>query len=170
MGRGRRLLRWASGIMWVLGAGHLALLTFLARDDVAGWAGRGMWAAVPLMGGEPTVASLDNAVAFWAGPGSFSVPLMLLGWLIWHLAGRGVAVPAGIGWALAAWCVLGGVLLVPSPYFAGAVAGLLVVAAARRSAGETTPGSVLPASDGPGAAQQSARLSGPSGSGGLPAQ
>ncbi|MER7832860.1 DUF6463 family protein [Streptomyces sp. NPDC095602] len=165
MGHAGRLLRWASGIMWVLGAGHLALATFLARDDMAGWAERGVWAAVPLMDGGPTVASLTNAVTFWAGPGSFSVPLILLGWLTWHLAGRGVAVPAGIGWALAAWCVVGGVLLVPSPYFAGAVAGLLVVAAARRPAGPGAPagpgmpaqsgaaGSGRPVSGGRGAAQ-----------------
>ncbi|MFD3357012.1 DUF6463 family protein [Streptomyces fradiae] len=131
---GRRLLRWASGIMCVLGAGHLALLALLARDDVAGWADRGVWAAVPLLdgGSGPTLGSLRNEIAFWAGPGSFSVPLVLLGCLVWHLAGRGVAVPAWTGWALAAWCLVGGVLLVPSPFFAGTVAGLLVVAAARR--------------------------------------
>ncbi|MFC7719041.1 hypothetical protein [Nonomuraea recticatena] len=60
------------------------------------------------------------------------MPLILLGCLTWHLAGRGVAVPAGIGWGLAAWCALGGVLLVPSPYFAGVIAGALVIVAARK--------------------------------------
>ncbi|WP_043636709.1 DUF6463 family protein [Nonomuraea candida] len=130
MDTGKRLLRWASGIMLVLGIGHLSLLTFISRDDLARWVEQGLWAAVPLSpgaGGNP-----ENQVAFWAGPGSFSVPLILLGCLVWHLAGRGVAVPAGIGWGLAAWCLLGGVLLVPSPYFAGTVAGALIVAAARR--------------------------------------
>ncbi|URM92401.1 DUF6463 family protein [Streptomyces sp. MRC013] len=130
----RRLLRWAGGIMCVLGAGHLALLVLLARESVAGWAERGVWAAVPLLegAGGPTVESLRNEGAFWAGPGSFSVPLVLLGCLVRHLAGRGVAVPAWTGWGIAAWCLLGGVLLVPSPFFVGAVAGLLVVLAARR--------------------------------------
>jgi len=80
------------------------------------------------------VASLRNEVTFWAGPGSFAVPLILLGCLVWHLAGRGVRVPAWVGWALAAWCLVGGVLLVPSPYFAGTVAGALVVLGARRQA------------------------------------
>ncbi|NRQ32469.1 hypothetical protein HII36_11550 [Nonomuraea sp. NN258] len=130
----KRLLRWASGIMLVLGAGHLTLLALIAWADIGGWLDRGMWAAVPLLdqGVVQTVESMRNKATFWGGPGSFAVPLILLGCLIWHLAGRGVAVPAGIGWALAAWCVLGGVLLVPSPFFAGAVSGALIVLAARK--------------------------------------
>ncbi|GAB2482127.1 DUF6463 family protein [Nocardiopsis aegyptia] len=130
---GKRLLRWASGIMIVLGTGHLSLLAVYSWTDVAGWADRGVWAAVPLdlAGVEVTPAALQNALTFWAGPGSFAVPLILLGCLTWHLAGRGVPVPAWVGWGLAVWCVVGGVLLVPSPYFAGAVAGVLVVLAKR---------------------------------------
>jgi hypothetical protein len=129
------LLRGASTIMVGLGTGHLVLATIFSRDLVADWAGEGLWAAVPLALTDgvthPSAALLRNEVAFWAGPGSFSVPLILLGCLVWHLAGRGVAVPAAIGWGLAAWCLLGGVLLVPSPYFLGTVAGALVVLAAR---------------------------------------
>ncbi|WP_067837546.1 DUF6463 family protein [Nocardia lijiangensis] len=132
----KRLLRWASGILLVLGAGHLFLLALLAWDDVTGWVDRGIWAAVPLAptdGGDgPSVESLQNEVTFWAGPGSFAVPFILLGCLIGHLAGREIAVPAWIGWGLAAYCVVSGVLLVPSPYFAGAVAGVLVIVAARK--------------------------------------
>lgn len=125
-------LRWASGIMIVLGAGHLSLLTLFSLDSITGWADRGLWAAVPLdLTDTGTTESLRNDVTFWAGPGSFAVPLILLGCLIWHLAGRGVAVPAGFGWAVAVWSAVGGVLLVPSPYFAGVIAGALVIAAAR---------------------------------------
>ncbi|MGO4615417.1 DUF6463 family protein [Nocardia sp. 2YAB30] len=131
----KRLLRWASGIMLVLGIGHLSLLALAAWADITGWVDRGLWAAVPLvLDGDAvqTVESLQNEVTFWGGPGSFAVPLILLGCLTWHLAGRGVAVPAGIGWGLAAWCVLGGVLLVPSPFFAGIISGALIIVAARK--------------------------------------
>ncbi|MEV6386534.1 DUF6463 family protein [Nocardia xishanensis] len=132
----KRMLRWASGIMVVLGAGHLLLLALLAWSDITGWVDRGIWAAVPLAvteGSEgPTVDTLQNEVTFWAGPGSFAVPFILLGCLTWHLAERGIAVPAGIGWGLAAYSAFSGVLLVPSPYFAGVVAGVLVVVAARK--------------------------------------
>ncbi|WP_280478961.1 DUF6463 family protein [Nocardia asiatica] len=137
-------LRWASGIMLVLGAGHLLLLALAAWEEVAGWVDKGIWAAVPLTlsGAETaqTVESLENKVTFWAGPGSFAVPLILLGLLIWHLAGRGVAVPAWLGWSLALWCVLGGVLLVPSPYFVGVIAGVLVIWAARQDDGAPIEG------------------------------
>jgi len=128
----KRLLRGASAIMIVLGAGHLSLLTLFSFDAITGWANRGLWAAVPLdlSDATTTTESFKNEVTFWAGPGSFAVPLVLLGCLIWHLAGRGVSVPAGFGWAVAVWSAVGGILLVPSPYFAGVVAGALVIAAA----------------------------------------
>lgn len=122
-------LRWASGIMVALGAGHLALIGTLAWTDFAGWVDRGVWAAVPLLD------ETRNGLAFWAGPGSFGVPLVLLGCLTWHLAGRGTPPPAWLGWAVAVWCAVGGLLLMPSPFVAGVVAGALIVAAAR----EVTP-------------------------------
>ncbi|WP_454194498.1 DUF6463 family protein [Nocardia sp. Marseille-Q1738] len=129
-----RLLRWASGIMLVLGTGHLILLVLAAWDEITGWVDLGIWAAVPLMDGNAvqTVESLQSKVTFWGGPGSFAVPLILLGFLTRHLAGRGVGVPAGIGWGIAAWCALGGVLLVPSPFFVGIIPGVLIVLAARK--------------------------------------
>jgi hypothetical protein len=135
----RAMLRWASGIMLALGGGHLVVLTLVFRGRVDAMLDNGLWAAVPLTGpdAEPTVEALRNAATFWGGPGSFAVPLILLGYLVWHLAGRGFAVPAGIGWALAAWCLVGGVLLVPSPFFLGLVPSVLIVLAARD--GATTP-------------------------------
>lgn len=129
--------------MLFLGVGHLSLATISGMADIRGWLDRGLWAAVPLGIGEAdseqTVESLRNAVTFWAGAGSFAVPLILLGFLTWHLAGRGIALPAGVGWGLAVWCALGGVVLVPSPFVAGAVAGALVVLAARETDREHRP-------------------------------
>ncbi|GII97607.1 DUF6463 family protein [Sinosporangium siamense] len=137
MTSGERLLRWASGIMVVLGSGHLSLVVFTAWAEMTGWVDRGVWAAVPLAftggGAAQTVESVQNKLVFWSGLGGFAVPLGLLGYLTWHLADRGVVVPAGVGWVLALWCVLGGVLLVPSPFFVGAVSGALIIVAARRA-------------------------------------
>ncbi|GAA3846091.1 DUF6463 family protein [Saccharothrix violaceirubra] len=125
--------RWAAGIMVVLGAGHLGLSIVLKWSVVVGWVARGGWAAVPLIPADRSEAALVNGLTFWAGPGSFAVPLLLLGCLTWHLAGRGVTLPVGIGWGLAVWCLVGGVLLVPSPYFLGVVAGVLLVVARGRA-------------------------------------
>ena len=69
-----RLLQWASGIMLVLGTGHLLLLTLLAWQGITGWVDRGVWAAVPLVPADATVASLQNRVTFWTVPGSFACP------------------------------------------------------------------------------------------------
>lgn len=133
-------LKLAGGILIALGVGHLVLAVVLSAGSIAGWADRGLWAAVPLLpgGDQATVASVRNTAVFWAGPGSFAVPLTLLGLLIRHLAGRGAAVPVWLGWALAAWCLIGGVLLVPSPYFAGVIAGALIISAHRTQRRETT--------------------------------
>lgn len=131
----RRMLRVAAGICVFLGIGHLSLALRIAWPSVSSWLASGVWAAVPLeFGAEKTPESLRNALAFWAGPGCFSVPLALLGGLVWHFAGQGIRPPAWVGYGLAAWCVVGGLLLVPSPFFVGAVAGVLVVLAARRRA------------------------------------
>jgi uncharacterized protein DUF6463 len=135
----KALTRWASGIMIGLGAGHLTLSVLLSRKELAGWVEHGLWAAVPLRPGDPSLEALRTQSVFWAGAGSFAVPLALLGGLAWHLAGRGVTVPAGFGWAVAAWCAVGGVLLVPSPYFLGVVAGALLIAAARPAAADLMP-------------------------------
>ncbi|WP_410790076.1 DUF6463 family protein [Kribbella sp. C-35] len=133
-----RMLRWAGGIMLALGTGHLLLSAVFAREQITGWVDRGVWAAVPLaltaIGTDQTAESLQNQATFWAAPGSFAVPLILLGGLTWHLAGRGVALPPWIGWALAVWCLLAGILLVPSPYFAGIISGALIITANRKQA------------------------------------
>jgi hypothetical protein len=126
----RRLLRSAGAILVALGAGHLALAVVLTRATLLGWAAGGVWAAVPLLPGAPPAGARD-ALAFWGGPGGFAVPLVTLGLLLWHLAGRGVRVPAFVGWITAVWCLVGAVLLVPSPFVVGAVAGMLVVLSAR---------------------------------------
>ncbi len=126
-----RLLRWAAAILMTLSIGHLLVSLLIDGSRAAEWVREGLWATVPLMP-EQTVDSQATVAAFWGGFGSFGVPLALLAGLVWHLAGRGVPVPAWVGWAIAGWCVLGGVMLVPSPYFVGVVPGALIVVAAGR--------------------------------------
>ncbi|KAA1429218.1 DUF6463 family protein [Nocardioides antri] len=126
----RRLLSWASGLLVLLGVGHVVVSVLVDHARVADWLGDGLWATVPLVP-EQTVDEQATVAAFWGGVGSFAVPLVLLGLLVRHLAARGVPVPAWVGWGVAGWCVLGGVMLVPSPFFVGVVPGLLIVLAAR---------------------------------------
>lgn len=132
---GQTTTRIAAAILIVLGAGHLLLTGWALRGSIAGWWERGLWAAVPLRFGTPegspgeAAEGLRNAVGFWAGAGSFAVPLILVGLLIWGTAGRGGAVPAWAGWTIAVWCTVCGIVLEPSPFFVGSAAGLLLVLA-----------------------------------------
>ena len=129
----RRMLQTASGILVFLGIGHLVLASVLTSATLTNWINNGMWAAVPLMGSFAEPGTARNALAFWAGLGSFAVPLATLGLLVWHLASRSIPVPAFVGWIIAVWCLAGALILVPSPFLLGAAAGVLLVLAARPS-------------------------------------
>ena len=135
-----RKLNWASAILLVLGVGHLSLTLIMDHVRVADWLGDGLWATVPLVP-DSTVEDLQTTTAFWAGWGSFSVPLILLALLIRHLARAEIAVPAWLGWGLVVWAVVGGLMLVPSPFIVAAVPGLLIVAAARDTRADRVPSS-----------------------------
>jgi hypothetical protein len=138
--RARTTVRVAAGILVTLGVGHLALTGAVAGARMAGWVESGLWGAVPLrLGADPGETALRDSAAFWSGLGSFAVPLVTLGLLLWWLSGRGIVPPAFVGWTLAAWFVVGGVVLVPSPMVVGALAGLLLVVAARYRARSSQP-------------------------------
>lgn len=129
-----RTARVAAGTLVTLGTGHLVIVSAVGRDRLAAWVDAGLWAAVPLFpGARPSAATLNDQVAFWSGVGSFAVPLVVLGVLVWWLAGRGIVPPAAVGWSLVVWFALGAVLLVPSPMIVGALAGALLVVTDRLS-------------------------------------
>ncbi len=133
-----RQLSWASGLMIALGVGHMVGSVIIDWSRVVDWLADGLWATVPLVP-DRTVAEQAVVASFWGGVGSFGVPLVLLGLLVRHLAVRGVPVPAWVGWGTAGWCVLGGIMLVPSPFFVGVVPGLLIVLAARSERPAASP-------------------------------
>ena len=54
----------------------------------------------------PSGDELAVAEAYWFSPGSFGVPLLLLGSLVTWLARRGARVPGWLGGGVAAWAVL----------------------------------------------------------------
>jgi hypothetical protein len=128
----RRLVRAASLIILTIGVGHLAITTVVSVPQLRAWLASGLWAAVPfLQAGAPTVESLRSEVAYWSGLGGFAVPVILIALMLWWVDGQGLRVPAWVGWAIAGWSVIGTVLLVPSPWALGVVAGILLVIAAQ---------------------------------------
>lgn len=130
-------LRWASGILVGLGLAHLALSTLADRAVVAGSLRDGVWATVPLA---PAGESKRWRPPRPSGPAgaAFSVPLILLGVLVRHLARQGSEVPSWLGWGIASWTLVGGLLL-PSQFFLGVVPGLLLVLEAHREVPQHAP-------------------------------
>ncbi|WP_256356071.1 DUF6463 family protein [Streptomyces sp. PKU-EA00015] len=122
---------WAGRILVVMGVGHLIALGAQNGEYVDEWFSGALWG---LPRDEFVHPSGANG-AFWIVVASFAVPLLLLGLLICQLARRGVAVPQSIGWGLATWCLVGAAILEPTPLLLGLVPAVLLIRAARRTAG-----------------------------------
>lgn len=88
--------RWAGRILIVMGVVHLIMLGAQNTQYIDEWFTGALW-ALPR---EEFVHPSGAAGAFWSSVGSFAVPMMLLGMLLTHLARRGIAAPASIGWGL----------------------------------------------------------------------
>ena len=91
-----------------------------------------------LTGGHPR--ELPYSEAFWVWPGSFGVPVVLLGAFVVWTAGRGERVPAPFGWAMIAWGAVLVALLAASPAWALLLVGALLVLAARALAAGAAEG------------------------------
>jgi hypothetical protein len=96
------------GVLAVCGGLFHTVATPLMRYEV--WAqivDEGFFNTVTL---NPSPDRLAVAEAFWFSPGSFGVPVLLLGSLVTWLTRRGVRVPGWLGCGVAAWAVLLGLL------------------------------------------------------------
>jgi hypothetical protein len=103
----RNLSAWG-GLLAVCGGLFHTVVAALMRHEVwAQIADEGFLNTVSL---EPSADRLPMAEAFWFSPGSFGVPLLLLGALTTWLTRRGERVPGWLGWGIAAWAVLIGLL------------------------------------------------------------
>lgn len=72
---------------------------------------------------------MESMRDFWALPGGFALPLILLGLLISRLAHAGRALPAYAGWLFTSWVVLSAGILMPSGFLFGLIpAGMLLAA------------------------------------------
>lgn len=101
---------------------------------------RHVWAEV-LEKGPWNTLSLDvtpeNRIyseAFWVGPGSFGVPVLLIGAFVLWTVRRGERVPTPLEWAMTAWGADLALLLPQSPAWALLAVGVLLVIAARTPA------------------------------------
>lgn len=119
-------VRWAGRILLFLGTLHLVVIGAQNTRYFGDWFTGALW-------GQPREEFIHPAGAggaFWATVGSFAVPLILLGVLVLDLARREVAVPPLIGWALAAWALVGAAIMEPTPMILLLVPAVVLIRAA----------------------------------------
>ncbi|MCX5130260.1 DUF6463 family protein [Streptomyces sp. NBC_00347] len=128
--RARTLTLWAGRTTVSIGVLHTALFAVKAQPE---WAG---WLSGDLHGADPAT-HVESLRLFWALPGGFAVPLILLGLLLSHMARTNQEVPRYTGWVLAAWVALAAWILEPSGFPLGLIpAALLILAPHHQSSPE----------------------------------
>lgn len=115
---------------WIAMAGALVHLTLtsIARAEV--WqriVAEGWWSTVSM---RPDAEQLPIAEAFWITPGSFAVPLFVVGLLAVTAAREGRGMPRIVGWIFIVWGVFCTSLLPVSGAPLFAVVGALFLAGA----------------------------------------
>ncbi|MDQ0840668.1 DUF6463 family protein [Streptomyces sp. V1I6] len=123
-----KLTHAAGWIAVVFGVIHIVVSPLDNRDAWSDIFDQGPWQTISL---DVTPKNLAYSEAFWVAPGSFGVPVLLLGAFVLWTAKRGERVPAPFGWAMTAWGVVLVTLLPASPAWALLLVGVLLVLAAR---------------------------------------
>ncbi len=134
---GRRMAQRLTARNLTRAAGWIAVSYGAVHTVVAPWDYRHVWAEI-LDRGPWRTLSLDvtpenraYSEAFWAGPASKGVPVLLFGALVVRSAQRGDRVPPAFGWAMTGWGAVLVALLPASPAWALLLVGRLLVLAAR---------------------------------------
>ncbi|MCT2581664.1 DUF6463 family protein [Actinophytocola gossypii] len=125
-GRARTLTLWAGRLIVVVSAAHLLFFLVTSLDFVPDWASGALWEATAV--GEPPPAEQG---AFFRLLGSFAVPLLLVGLLLWRSAAREQALPGYVTWTVAGWSLLCALIQPASGFPLLVVASVLLVLARR---------------------------------------
>lgn len=123
-----KLTRTAGWIAVAFGVLHIVASPLDHRDVWSDIFDQGPWQTLSL---DVTAENLAYSEAFWVAPGSFGVPVLLLGAFVLWTAKLGERVPAPFGWAMTAWGAVLVALLPASPAWALLLVGVLLVWAAR---------------------------------------
>lgn len=118
-------------------AGWIAVAFGVVHTVVAPWDYRDYWETIVDEGPWQTLTldhdpgAMGYNEAFWIGPGSFGVPVLLFGAFVVWINRRGERVPTGFGWALTVWAAFLCAVMPSSPAWALLLAGVLLVIAPR---------------------------------------
>lgn len=125
--RARTLTVWAGRTTAFIGAAHIAFFAVRTRSSWGDWLTGRLHGPAAIE--DP--ANTDSLRLFWSLPGSFAVPLILLGLLLARTARTGQEVPRYVTWTLAGWVLLSGWILEPSGFPLGLIPVTLLFLAHR---------------------------------------
>jgi hypothetical protein len=123
----------AGWLLIALAVLHLIVLLSRSGHVLADFARDGWWASVP---GKPSEKGPGSQVVYWAGPGGFAIPQILVGWWVVWTARRRRRVPAFVAWGVLVWVLVSLPPLGPNPSWLMLVPTGLLLYAARPGAVE----------------------------------
>lgn len=123
------MITWAGRVLAFLGVAHVLAATALGHRHFGQWFSFGLWAP------DADITELPASIgAFWMGPGSFGVPLPLLGCLVVWMDRRAITPPEFLAWSLAIWTAFCALIFEPAPWVVATVAAVMLVIGIRRAA------------------------------------
>lgn len=119
------MIKWAGGILALIGAGHLTLGLLLSHAYFGDWLSLRLW-------GHWWDDTL-SVYAFWGNPAGFGLPLLLVGLLVAWMGRRDVVPPAFLAWTVLAWGGVCAVIAEPTPAPVVVVAAVLLLRGIHRA-------------------------------------
>ncbi|WP_280469133.1 hypothetical protein [Nocardia cyriacigeorgica] len=127
------MISWAGRILAILGGAHAVGATLLGYRHFDQWFTFGLWFP------DSAITELPAPIGgFWLGPGSFGVPLLLVGLLVTWMDRRAITPPAFLAWTLIGWTAGCALIFEPAPWVLAIAAAVQLLMGIRR-AGNAIP-------------------------------
>lgn len=122
------LYRWAGWMLIGICFLHFVFWTIVTCHSWGAWASGALWEYA----NPQTLTALELNFEFWALPGSFMVPLLLLGLLIIRAARIRDRLPNYLAWVLLLWVLVSSLLLEPSGFPLGLIPSIMLMVAQKK--------------------------------------
>lgn len=122
------LYRWAGWMLVGICLLHLVFWSIVTYHSWNVWISGALWEYE----NPQTRTAFELNFEFWALPGSFMIPLLLLGLLIAHAARMRNRLPRYLGWSLLLWVLICSIILEPSGFPLGLIPVVILIMAQKK--------------------------------------